>query len=276
MTIFAVFSKFGCDGTRFIFSTSKDIVSTPAAVGITYEEVWLDTRDGLKLHGWLVPGKADMPMVIFFHGNAANISHRVDNLKYFNGLGFSTFIFDYRGFGKSQGQVAREEDLYEDAKSAFNYLCGRGWSSSQMIYFGRSMGAAVALQLGLEFPPAVVVLECPFTSMSEIAWHTAPVSYALFGWWALEARFDNINKIEKLSTPVAIFQGDADHIVPVEMAERLFQRANDPKAFYLIAGGGHSDLFQVGGDQYRNAWVELIRHWASSGKVWSNTSPSGL
>ena len=259
--VLALFA-FGCDGTRFIFSSSKDLLSTPEDMGLNYEEVWLDTRDGIQLHGWFVPGKPGMPLALFCHGNAANISHRVDNLKYFNEIGLSTFIFDYRGFGKSRGQPIREEDLYMDARSALDYLRTRGWSPSRIIYYGRSMGAAVSLQMGLETPPAVVVLECGFTSMSDIAWHTAPVTYALIGWLAIDAKFDNLNKIEKLSTPVIIFQGDQDNIVPKKMAERLFQRAKEPKALYVIPGGGHSDLFQVGGEKYRNAWMDLIRRWA--------------
>jgi fermentation-respiration switch protein FrsA (DUF1100 family) len=258
---------FGCDGTRLIFSSSKDLLSTPDDMGLNYEEVWLETRDGVQLHGWLVPGKPGMPLVFFCHGNAANISHRVDNLKYFNAIGLSTFIFDYRGFGKSRGQPIREEDLYMDARSALDYLLIRGWSPSRIIYYGRSMGAAVSLQMGLESPPAVVVLECGFTSLPDIAWHTAPVSYALIGWMAIDAKFDNLNKVDKLTTPIIIFQGDQDNIVPQEMAKRLFQRANEPKALYLIPGGGHSDLFEVGGEKYKNAWIDLIRQWVPS-EIW--------
>jgi alpha-beta hydrolase superfamily lysophospholipase len=266
MVMLMVYATFGCDGTRFIFSSSKDLMSTPDDLGLDYEEVWLDTRDGVQLHGWFVPGRPGMPLALFFHGNAANISHRVDILQYFNEIGLATFIFDYRGFGRSRGQSIREEDLYMDARGALDYLRTRGWSSSRIIYYGRSMGAAVSLQLGLETPPAAVVLECPFTSMSEIAWHTAPITYGLIGWWTIDAKFDNINKIEKLSRPVIIFQGDQDKVVPQNMAERLFQRANEPKALYLIPGGGHSNLFQVGGEKYRNAWIDLIRQWVPSEK----------
>ena len=261
MMMLLIFASFGCDGTRFIFSSSQDLKATPDDLGLDYEEVWWDTRDGVKLHGWFVPGRPGMPLALFFHGNAANISHRVDILHYFNEIGLSTFIFDYRGFGKSRGQSIREGDLYMDARSALDYLNTRGWPSSRLIYYGRSMGAAVSLQLGLETPPAAVVLECPFTSMSEIAWHTAPIAYGLIGWWIIDAKFDNINKIEKLSIPVIIFQGDQDKVVPQDMAERLYQRAKEPKAYYLIPGGGHSDLFQVGGEKYRNAWLDLIRQW---------------
>ena len=254
----------GCNGMRYIFSSSKDIVSTPEEIGLSYEEIWFATQGKLQLHGWLVPGEPGKPLVIVFHGNAANISHQVNNLKYFNVIGFSTFIFDYRGFGKSHGQATREEDLYVDARGALDYLRSRGWSASQMIYYGHSMGAAVSLQMGLDYPPVAVVMESPFTNLSDIAWHTAPITYALIGWWAIGARFDNINKIEKLSAPVVIFQGDEDPIVPVEMAQRLYQRARQPKNFYLIPGGGHNNLYQVGGEEYRSAWLKLSRHVVSS------------
>jgi len=254
----------GCNGTRFIFSSSKDIVRTPEALGLSYEEIWFATQDDLQLHGWFVPGEPKKPLVLVFLGNAANISSLVNNLQYFHEIGFSTFIFDYRGFGQSQGQATREEDLYADARSAISYLRDRGWSSSQIIYYGHSMGAAVSLQMGLEFPPAAVVMESPFTNMTDIAWHTAPVTYALIGWWAIRARFDNINKIEKLPVAVVIIQGDEDQVVPAEMAQRLYERATQPKTIYLIPGGGHNNLYQVGGKKYRSAWLELSRQVMSS------------
>ena len=252
------FITFGCNGTRFLFSADKEVISTPAEQGLNYDEVWFDTKDEVPIHGWSIPGQADMPLVVFFHGNAANISHYVDILRYFNEMGFSTFIFDYRGFGKSHGQLIREEDLYIDGRSAIDYLRSKGWQSSKMIFYGHSMGAAVSLQMGLETPPAAVVLESPFTSMSEIAWHTAPVTYALIGWWAIDAEFDNLNKIQNLSVPVVIFQGGKDKIVPPKMAQSLFNQAREPKAFYLFPEGGHSNLFQAGGEVYKRAWLNLI------------------
>ena len=155
----------GC-GSRFLFSSPKDMASTPDTSGLHYEKVWFSSRDGMKLHAWLVSGHPDKPMVLFFHGNSTNISYGVGILKYLNGMGFSVFTFDYRGFGKSHGRTVAEEDLYQDARGALDYLRIKGWSSSRMIYFGQSMGAAVSLQMGLEAAPAAVVLECPFTKMS--------------------------------------------------------------------------------------------------------------
>ena len=257
------FFTLGCNGTRFLFSADKKVIITPANLGLDYDEVWFDTKDNVRLHGWSIFGRPDMPLVIFFHGNAANISHFVDILRYFNEMGFSTFIFDYRGFGKSHGQVIREEDLYVDGKSAIDYLGSKGWQPSQMIYYGHSMGAAISLQMGLETPPAVVVLESCFTSMSDIAWHTAPITYAFFGWWAIDAEFDNLNIIQNLYVPLVIFQGSKDKIVPPKMAHRLFNQASEPKAIYLIHEGGHSDLFHVGGQKYKNAWMDMAKYWSS-------------
>lgn len=249
----------GCNGTRFLFSADKEVISTPTDLGLNYDEVWFDGNDDVPINGWSIPGKPDMPLILFFHGNAANISHFVAILRYFNEMGFSTFIFDYRGFGKSHGQVIREEDLYIDGRSAVDYLISKGWQPSQMIFYGHSMGTAVSLQMGLETPPAAVVLESPFTSMSDIAWHTAPITYALIGWWAIDAEFDNLNKIGELSVPLVIFQGCQDKIVSPKMAQRLYQHAREPKAIYFIPNAGHSNLFQVGGEKYKNAWIDLVR-----------------
>ncbi len=247
-----------CDGTRFIISPKKEIIATPDELGLDYDEVWLDTSDGVRIHGWFIPGQADMPLVIFFHGNASNISHFVDMVHYFNEMGLSTFIFDYRGFGKSRGQAIHEDNLYKDGRSAVEYLRGKGWRPSRMIFYGHSLGAAVALQMGLETPPAAMVLESPFTSMSEVARHIAPIGYTLSGWWATEAKFDNLSKIQDLSVPLVIFQGGKDEIVPPHMAWRLFKQARDPKAFYLISEGGHSKLFQTG-EVYRQVWLNLLK-----------------
>jgi fermentation-respiration switch protein FrsA (DUF1100 family) len=129
-----------------------------------------------------------------------------------------------------------------------------------MIFYGHSMGTAVSLQMGLETHPVAVVLESPFTSMSDIAWHTAPVTYALIGWWAIDAKFDNLNKIQNLSVPLIIFQGNKDKIVSPKMAQRLFNQAREPKAIYIIPDGGHNDLFQVGGEKYKNVWTGLAQY----------------
>lgn len=241
-----------------IFNSSKDLVSSPAQVDIAFEEIWFRTADAVQLHGWYVPGEADRPLVVFFHGNAANISHRVPNIEYLHRLGLPVFIFDYRGFGASKGRALAEEDLYRDARGALDYLRIRGWSAERMIFFGRSMGAAVALQMALEDPPAGVILEAPFTSLRAIARELGPVAYGLFGWWTIGEQFDNLQKVTLLSRPLLILHGDQDQIVPQEMSQQLFASAHQPKTLVLIAGARHSDAFQVEGADYLMAWRGFI------------------
>ena len=248
----------GCGlGTRFLFSTSHDVLATPDQRGMPYEDVRFSAEDGVQLHGWLIPGSPEKPLVLFCHGDAANITYRVENLRYLHDLGFSVFIFDYRGFGASAGEATSEEDLRRDARGALAWLEGRGWPPSRLIFYGRSLGAAVALALALETPPAGVVLEAPFTSLAEIAWHLSPFSYALFGWWSLDARFDNIDAIGRLGAPLLIFHGTRDPIIPPEMSLRLFARAPEPKTLCLVPGGGHSNAYLAGGEMYRQAWLRF-------------------
>jgi uncharacterized protein len=247
-------------GTRYMFASSSELLATPDQLGLLYQEVWFPAADGTKLHGWYVPGNADRPLVLFFHGNAANISHRVENLAHLHEMGFPVFIFDYRGFGRSSGRPLKEADLWRDCRGALSWLAAQGWQPERMIFFGRSMGAALAMQMALETPPAGLVLEAPFTSLTEIARRLTPITYALLGWWSIDARFDNSGLIGKLDVPLLIFHGTADSVVPVEMGTRLFARAPEPKMLYLVDGAGHSDAHAIGGEGYRRAWL----HFAAS------------
>jgi fermentation-respiration switch protein FrsA (DUF1100 family) len=241
----------------YIFFPERTLHATPEVAGLAYEEVHFPAADGVLLHGWLLPGQRGRPLLLFAHGNAGNISHRIDNLAHFRRLGLSVFIFDYRGYGLSEGQIT-EAGSYADIRGALGWLKGRGWNPQQMIYFGRSMGAAVALQLALEEPPAGLVLESAFTSVARMGWHHQPLTYALFGWWALTSRYDNLGKIGRLRCPLLMFQGNKDRIVPLKMARQLFARAPQPKLLYLIPGAGHNDTYDVGGGPYWEQWRIFI------------------
>lgn len=248
----------GCDlGTRYIFNASQDLRGTPEDVNLVYEDVRVVSADGVDLHGWYVPADSSMPLVCFFHGNAANISHRIENIAYLHAMGFPVFIFDYRGFGSSQGQPLHEVDLYEDGRGVLAWLRQHGWSPERTIYYGRSLGGAVALQMALEQPPAGLVLEAPFTSLRQIARRHAPVSYYLFGVWAIGSKFDNIGKIKDLNAPLLVFHGSRDAIVPLHMSQDLIGQAPEPKRLVEVTGAGHSDAYVAGGELYRSAWLEF-------------------
>jgi len=242
---------------HFIYFPDPRLVATPTLYGLAFEEVDFTAADEVRLHGWYLPGSSDQPVVLFCHGNAGNISHRLDNLRLLHQLGLNVFIFDYRGYGRSEGR-ASEVGIYADARGALDWLKSRGWPSEQMIYFGRSLGAAVAVQLALESPPAGLILETPFTSIAAMGRHHYPVLYRLLGW-LLAAEYDNLAKIEHIHTPLLIFQGDRDQVVPESMARRLFNHANQPKTWHLIAGADHNDTYLVGGKDYRLAWERFLR-----------------
>lgn len=241
---------------HFIFFPDRQLVATPAAAGLAYEEVWFPAADGVKLHGWYVPGEPGRPLTLFFHGNAGNISHRIDNLLLFRRLGLAVLIFDYRGYGRSEGRTS-EQGTYSDARGALIWLQQRGWQPQQLIYFGRSLGAGVAVQLATETPPGALVLETPFPSIAAMGWHHNPILYLLLGW-LLDARYDSFNKIGRIHAPLLLFQGDRDSIVPEKMARRLFERANQPKTYYRIEGADHNDTFDVGGERYWQQWRQFL------------------
>jgi len=243
---------------QFIFFPESELVATPAAVGLPFEDVRFTADDGTHLHGWYLEGESGSPLILFCHGNAGNISHRIENLRLFRRLGVSVFIFDYRGYGRSAGRPS-EKGTYSDGRGALAWLAGRGWEPGRMIFFGRSLGASIAVQLALESPPAGLVLESPFPSIAAMGWHHNPVLYLLFGWWALNARYDNLDKIGRIELPLLVFQGERDAIVKEKMARRLFERANHPKTFHLIPGAGHNDTYEKGGDAYWQAWRRFLR-----------------
>ncbi len=258
MAGFIFFLLGGCamDDT-FIFFPTRELVMTPRTVGLPYDEVNFTAADGSSLHGWFVPGQPGSPVILFFHGNAGNISHRVDNLRLFHQhLGVSVFIIDYRGYGKSVGK-ASEKGTYADARGALSWLHANGWDNDRIIYFGRSLGAAVATQLATEETPAGLVLESSFTSIAAMGRKHNPILYLLFGW-LIQSHYDTLAKIDQINTPLLLFQGTKDAIVTPVMAEQLFARAGQPKTLHLIEGAGHNDTLSHQQDKYWQAWHDFI------------------
>jgi len=248
----------GCDMDKaFIFFPTKELITTPQSAGLRYEDVYFTSADGAGLHGWFIPGETQTPVVLFFHGNAGNISHRVQNLRLLHQQsGVSVFIIDYRGYGNSTGQPS-EEATYDDARGALSWLHEQGWRSDQIIYFGRSLGAAVATQLALEEPPAGLVLESPFTSIAAMGRKHNPILYLLFGGM-LQSSYDALSKIDQISAPLLLLHGTRDTIVPPEMGEQIFARAGEPKTLHLIQGAGHNDTLEHGQKEYWQAWNTFI------------------
>jgi fermentation-respiration switch protein FrsA (DUF1100 family) len=240
----------------FLYFPEPDLSMTPDNIRLPYEDVIFKAADDTELHGWFIPGKNRSPVVLFFHGNAGNISHRIDNLLRLNRLGLSVFIFDYRGYGRSQGEPS-EQGIYNDARGALEWLAKRGYNRDDIIYFGRSIGAAVALQLAIEKPPNGLILESPFTSVAGMGKKHYPILYRLLGW-LLKDRYDNEEKMSQLKAPLLLIHGTEDSIVPVNMGQTLFSLAAQPKQIYLINGADHNDGFYLDEGEYWGNWKTFL------------------
>ncbi len=238
----------------------RTIEATPHAEGVAYEDVWFPASDGMRLHGWLVPAPDARITILWFHGNAGNISHRVTNIKYLHQLlHVNVFIFDYRGYGRSAGHRfdLSEPATYRDGEGAVAYLRSRkDLASTRLVYFGRSLGAAVALELARREPPAGLILETAFTSIAEMARIVAP--FLPFPG-LLRTKYDNLAKIPAVRVPLLMLHGDQDDIVPFSLGRRLFEAANPPKSFYAVPGAHHNDIYIVGGEPYFQAWGRFLK-----------------
>ena len=231
----------------FIYFPDKDLIAGPADVGLPYQEVSFTASDGVQLHGWYVPGESGVTW-LWFHGNAGNISHRLENLKLLHDeLGVSILLFDYRGYGRSQGKPS-EEGTYRDGEAALAYLrTQQGVDPEKIVFFGRSLGSAVAVELATRHTPYALILESPFPSIPYMARRTYPY---LPVWPLLQTKYDSLAKIGSVQTPTLVLHGDQDDTVPLEAGRKVFEAAPGPKEFHIIQGASHNDTYTVGGSEY--------------------------
>ncbi|MGH7318396.1 MAG: alpha/beta hydrolase [Candidatus Rokuibacteriota bacterium] len=235
----------------FIYYPTRRLEGTPRDGGLVYRDVRVTSDDGVPLHGWYVPGRRQVTL-LWCHGNAGNISHRVHNLRLIHErLGVGVLLFDYRGYGQSDG-VPSEAGTYRDARAFRAWLRGLD-AAGPVVYFGRSLGAAVATHLATEDAPTALILETPFTSVQTMANRTIPGAGYLF-----RTRYDTLGRIAALRTPLLILHGDADEVVPFDEGRAIFEAAREPKTFFRISHARHNDTYLVGGDAYWQAWERFL------------------
>ena len=241
-----------------LFFPSRDLHTLPADFNLPFEDVWFDSR-GLGLHGWFLPAEG-REVVLWLHGNGGNIADRVQHAAAMRErLGVSSFLFDYRGYGKSNGKPT-EKGIYRDAASAFRWLVRKkGIDPTSVILFGHSLGTAVAvdLALGEGNEAGGLVLESPFTNAGDVArmlYHRLPVN--LF----MSVKLDNLGRVGNVSMPVLVIHGEEDVTIPFAMGRKVFEAAPEPKSFIPVPGAGHSDCYIVGGEMYWEAWRKLVNH----------------
>ncbi len=236
------------------FPTRK-LVATPEMLGMSYENVSLRTEDDVDLHGWFVPATNAKSTLLFFHGNAGNISHRLESIRIFHDLGLSVLIIDYRGYGKSDGRTS-EAGTYCDARAAWDYLVStRGFNERNIILFGRSLGGAIATQLATKVKAGALIVESTFSSAEALAKSV---------YWFLPVRllarihYPTAKYILHVSSPVLVIHSPKDEIVPYKQGRQIFDLAPEPKRF-LELHGGHNEGFNLNRQDYINGIDDFLQ-----------------
>ena len=240
---------------KMVFFPPKDYLLYPQQLGLNYREANIKTADGETLWAWHFPSDSARYTVLFFHGNAENISFRLDFADRLLALGLSVLLVDYRGYGKSTGKPS-EKGIYEDALAGYQFLTDSlSIRPENIILWGSSIGAAAALDLATKVEVSGLILEGCFTSAREMSKEIFP--YFPFHWFA-SFKFDNLGKIPKVKAPVLIIHARQDEIVPWQMGRALYDKANPPKYFYTVEGAGHNDTYDREGEQYFQKVREFI------------------
>ena len=252
--------------SNLVFMPSKDVLETPKSMGLKFEDIQLTTKDNVNLSAWFIPAKDNdsvgKGVILFCHGNGGNISNRISYLPIFKDLGLATFLFDYRGYGKSEGQPS-EEGTYTDVEAAWQYLTQeRKIPPQKIIVYGESLGGAIAsylVQTTTQQNPknsaAGLILASTFTSISDRAAELYP-----FLPIHLLSRFNynSRDRLPNIKIPVLIMHSTDDEIIPFHHGDRNFQVANAPKTLVKLRGD-HNGGFLDSSEIYRNGINEFIQ-----------------
>ncbi|MEM7404952.1 MAG: alpha/beta hydrolase [Pseudomonadota bacterium] len=241
---------------RLLYFPAADLVSTPADAGYTFEDVWLDTADGDRIHGWYIPAAAPTNRtVLFLHGNAGNISHRMETIYHWHTLGLNCLIIDYRGYGLSGGKPG-EAETREDALAAFKFLTGeRGIGADAIVLHGRSLGGAVALSVLDAVTPGAVIIESTFTSLPDIGAEQYP-------WLPVRLmsriQYSSLARVRELTVPLMIMHSNEDRLIPFHHGRALYDAAPQPKRFFEMRGGHNSGFAETG-----PAYIQALREFVT-------------
>lgn len=244
--------------SRFLYYPHRKLERTPEDVGLAYEDVHFSAGDGVKLHGWFVPAPGGRPVgaVLFCHGNAGNISHRLVSVAQFNRMGLDVLIFDYRGYGRSEGKPG-EKGTYLDAEAAWDELVGRGIAPERIVVFGRSLGGAVAARIARDRGSAALIVESAFTSVPDMAARMLPIYPARL---LVRFRYNTVEHVGKVGCPVLVVHSRDDEMIPFKHGRRIFQAAGEPKEFLELTGS-HNEGFLSAGQEYEGAVGRFVtRH----------------
>ncbi|HIF51216.1 MAG TPA: alpha/beta hydrolase [Thiotrichaceae bacterium] len=232
--------------SKLIYFPSNEIATAPKEISHDYEELTLNTRDDINLNARWYKNPNARATLLFFHGNAGNISHRPNSIDIFYRLGLSILIIDYRGYGKSSGSPS-ESGTYLDAETAWTYLTiEKNIAPDNIIIFGRSLGAAIAIWLAEKHSSAALIVESSFTSIADMGKHYYPF---LPTELLTRIKYPSENRISKITMPLLVIHSVDDDLIPYQHGQKLFKAAKEPKTFLSI-NGGHNDGFIISGKKY--------------------------
>lgn len=257
--------------SRLVFfpDTAREFSATPQTYGLAFESAQIRTVDGETLHGWWIPAEggsaagrsAARGIVLLFHGNAGNISHRIDYAQMFNRMGYACLLVDYRGYGKSSGSPS-EEGTYQDALAAWNWLQSRGAKPGDVVIAGESLGGGVASWLAAQHAPRALLLMSAFTSIPELAAKIYPfLPVRLIS----RISYDNLANLRRIKAPVLIAHSRGDEVVPFAHGEALYAAAGEPKQFLELQGSHNTGFIFA-----REDWVRAVEKFLEQQRPGNN------
>jgi fermentation-respiration switch protein FrsA (DUF1100 family) len=243
---------------RMVFLSNlpdRALIASPSDIYLNYEDVSLTTSDNERLHGWYVPAANSKGVLLFFHGNAGNISHRLESIKIFHELGLDTLIIDYRGYGQSTGKTT-EQGTYLDAQAAWDYLINnRGIPADRIIIFGRSLGGAIGAWLGVQNNPAAVIIESSFSSGVDMARRIYPFMPVRL---ITRLQYPVADYAAQLDCPVLVIHSRHDEIIPFAMGQAIYAAVKQHKKF-LELRGDHNNGFLISQKEYIAGLKDFIQ-----------------
>jgi len=265
--IVGVFAAFGLylyyAQDRMVFYPTHDLEVTPDQAGLVFEDCRIPVDTGAFVHAWYFPIESDSlsPVVLFCHGNGGNMSHRLETAQFLHEFGVAVLMFDYRGYGKSDGRPS-ENNLYRDADVCYDWLqAEKRFKPDRIVLFGRSLGGAVAIDITARKPCRGLIVESSFTSIAAMGKRMFPI---LPVGLLLKYRFDSIEKIARVTCPKLLTHSPDDEVIPYEMGRALYDRAVEPKTWVDLEGG-HNGRDYLKREDYRKAIESIL--WNGGEKV---------